>query len=361
MECKVMILDKNDSLRWINHAIAYYESLGKKQKELALVLGIEQSRISEIKNAKAKMSPNLMDKIVDLCGAPRREPGRFEIAELYDNLESFLDHFIPVTRNQWYRDILHELSNDHIVEKMLKGCGLNDGNRNELVSKINTLVRGDYFSITSPLAKAPIELESHGLSILDEETYQRLMQLHLLVKDLPDFKFGCGKTVCLNPLIPREPVVLTGKRIAAFMADMTNHPYPINKAVEQELKNIPNKSYYIAKHIPQPEVWAEIRVEVYLSEMMNYHILIHMSRTHFERLNIDETESVIEGYEWCNYDAVIDESDRIAIIKNINNLELFNQIEALRKWQGLAQDNLTELKRNIAKSGGHIPGALVLS
>ncbi len=49
---------KRDTILWINHAISYFKSQGKTQKDMSNVLCIEESRISEMKTAKRLLSPS---------------------------------------------------------------------------------------------------------------------------------------------------------------------------------------------------------------------------------------------------------------------------------------------------------------
>ena len=78
-----------DKTLWANHAIAYYISIGKNQKQLAFDLGIPEPRLTELKSGKGLFTPTLRDNIIDLCGAPQRVPGRFEVAEIYTSLDTF--------------------------------------------------------------------------------------------------------------------------------------------------------------------------------------------------------------------------------------------------------------------------------
>ncbi|MDH5975182.1 helix-turn-helix domain-containing protein [Vibrio splendidus] len=369
-----MNMTKEESIRWINHAIAFYESLGKKQKELAEDFGIKESRISELKNAKKplKVSPNQIRQIIELCGAPKRDPGRFEHVELYDSLELFFEQYIPVTFNRFHCDVYQYMSNIRVIEQLIDKCSFESESRTEKIRSINQLVRSEGFAeickdvgfndkVTgSSINQFSSITEPYGVSISNKDTFHILRQLWSLIDVLPEFQFGRETNCGLDVLVPKTPVVVTGNRIAAFMPEHSMHDGPANELVEKELIRLISDYLPSIRDLPKLDNWNTIRVEVYLSENMNYHLLIHMSQGNLEPLDLSHESTIPEGFEWCNYDAAVGERDRIALIKNVNTLDLFRQIEELRKWQGLEQDNLYELKQNIAKAGGHIPGAYVL-
>ncbi len=368
-------MTKEESIRWINHAIAFYESLSKKQKELAKDLGIEESRLSELKNPHKplKVSPNQIRLITKLCGSPKRDPGRFEYAELYDSLDAFFNQYIAVTLNRFHRDIYESLTRETILGGILEKCSFEMEDREQQVEAINQLVRStefaeickdaDFNRKVNNSSKDNFSLctQPYGFTINDEETSHRLRQLWSLVEVLPEFKLGKRCKNGLDLIVPDTPLVLTGNRIAAFMSNNHPLPPPANKLIKDELNTLVNGDFSTAKHIPELDDWETIRVELYLSEAMNYHILIHMSDSVLHPSNHLHEYPCSDDFEWCNYDAAVGKKDRIAVIQNVNTLDLFREIEELRKWQGLEEDNLYELKKNIAKAGGHIPGALVLT
>ncbi|MGL1088629.1 helix-turn-helix domain-containing protein [Vibrio vulnificus] len=369
-----MKMTKEESIKWINHAIAFYKGLGKTQKELAKDFGIEESRLSELKSVHKplKVSPSQVRKIIEICGAPKRDPGRFENVELYDSLDSFFNQYISVTLNRFHRDVYESLTNKAIVNEILKKCSYKNDDKEQQVEAINQLVRSKEFaeickdaSLNSKLigsSKNEFSLitKLYGLIINDSATFHRLRQLWSLVEVLPEFQFGNETNNGLDLIVPKTPVVLTGNRIAAFMPDYSRFDYPANRLVKSELSVLMNGYLSAVEPIPELDIWQTIRVEIYLSENMNYHILIHMSDDDLKPRDLSHESTVPEGFDWCNYDAAFGEKDRIAVIRSVNTLDLFSQIEELRKWQGLEVDNLYELKRNIAKAGGHIPGAHVL-
>ncbi|MEZ9342207.1 XRE family transcriptional regulator [Vibrio cyclitrophicus] len=369
-----MNMTKEESIRWINHAIAFYENLGKKQKDLAQDFGIPESRLSELKNVQKplKVTPNQIRQIIDLCGSPKRDPGRFELAELYDSLESFFEQYISVTLNRFQRDVYQYMSTTRVIDEVLNMCFFESSSRDDQIRSVNLLLKSDEFAkvckdiefnrivTSSSIEQLSSITKSHGFQISDKGTFHVFRQLWSLNEALDEFQFGCETNHGLDLIVPKTPIVLTGRRIAAFMPEHSMHDGPANELLEKELIRLISDYLPSIRDLPKLDNWNTIRVEVYLSENMNYHLLIHMSHGNLEPLDLSHESTMPEGFEWCNYDAAVGERDRIAVIKNVNTLDLFRQIEELRKWQGLEQDNLYELKQNIAKAGGHIPGAYVL-
>nr|WP_102385724.1 XRE family transcriptional regulator [Vibrio cyclitrophicus]PME20605.1 transcriptional regulator [Vibrio cyclitrophicus] len=369
-----MNMTKEESIRWINHAIAFYENLGKKQKDLAQDFGIPESRLSELKNLQKplKVTPNQIRQIIDLCGSPKRDPGRFELAELYDSLESFFEQYIPVTLNRFQRDVYQYVSTTRVIDEVLNKCCFESASRDDQIRSVNQLVKSDAFAkvcsdiefnrkvTSSSIEQLSSITKSYGFHISEKGTFHVLRQLWSLNGALDEFQFGSETNHGLDLIIPKTSIVLTGKRIAAFMPENLMHDGPANELVEKELISLISDYLPSIRDLPKLDYWNTIRVEVYLSENMNYHLLIHMSHGNLEPLDLSHESTIPEGFDWCNYDAAVGERDRVAVIKNVNTLDLFRQIEELRKWQGLEQDNLYELKQNIAKAGGHIPGAYVL-
>ncbi|MBL4745789.1 MAG: helix-turn-helix transcriptional regulator [Flavobacteriaceae bacterium] len=391
-------LTKHDTILWINHAIANFKRLGKNQKVLAEKLSIDPERISEMKGGKGTISPNLMERIVDLCGAPRRNPGRFEYAEIYNDLESFFNDFDLVTENRFHRKLLKSLTSQEYINVILNKCQLEDmshedinqGDINSLIlERINLLIiipefvdicyqyqhhlsnRARSFSFKwgseSEGWKSNQELKMGGLFIQDTPIFHCLYLIWLLTNKVPGFKFGDKLPFNLHPIKDLSPVVMTGKRILTIQSEYTNFQIPCNKEIEKKLGSA---LYYPKLHDhsslfdqdnnkiePQPDHWGDLRCEIYLSENMNYHLLIHLSHEHVEYNDPLSAEHYIEHND---REPIVKAKDRIAVITNINTLDLFRTIEEIRKWYGLPIDNNYELQQNIAKAGGYVPGARVL-
>ncbi len=393
-------LTKNDLILWVTHAIAHFESLGKKQKDLANALGIEATRLSEMKTGKGTLSPNLIEKITELCGAPRRNPGRFEYAELYTDLDTFFSSSIPVTENRFYRKILTMLSNADYLDEIINHCSSKENgdletplSRAQTIDNINSLIINkefqsicfDYkkFLLDSNLSwpfhwentkkrswNSKDKLIIENITISDARIFHSLYLAWCLKKHRIEYEFGSERLVNINPTKDRVSLVMTGERILTLQSE-TEVNYPINK----EIANILGMAHRYTdihahnspfgdhpplspkKQEPKPDRWGDIRCELYLSENMNYHFLIHMT----ENTMKFEDQNIIEyPIELNDREPIVQPNDRIAIIANISSLELYRQVEEIRKWVGMPSDNLYMLKKKIAKAGGYVPEAIVL-
>ncbi|MEC7306584.1 MULTISPECIES: helix-turn-helix domain-containing protein [Vibrio] len=393
-------LTKNDLILWVTHAIAHFESLGKKQKDLANSLGIEATRLSEMKTGKGTLSPNLIERITELCGAPRRNPGRFEYAELYPDLDTFFLSLLPVTENRFYKKILTMLSNADYLDSIISHCSSREDNnletslsREQAIDNINSLlVKDEFQSICLNYQKHLLDsglswtfkwanTEKQGwnskdkliienITISDERIFHSLYLAWCLKQHIIEYEFGSERLVNINPTKDRTSLVMTGDRILTLQSESSVN-YPINKEIEKLLgsahsykdihsRNSPFGDQPILspkKQEPKPDRWGDIRCEVYLSENMNYHFLIHMTADimEFEDQNILEYPTELNDRE-----PIVQPNDRIAVITNISSLELYRQVEELRKWVGMPSDNLYKLKQKIAKAGGYVPEAIVL-
>ncbi|USD61303.1 helix-turn-helix transcriptional regulator [Vibrio sp. SCSIO 43140] len=393
-------LTKNDLILWVTHAIAHFESLGKKQKDLALALGIKETRLSEMKTGKGTLSPNLIERITELCGAPRRNPGRFEYAELYPDLDTFFSSLLPVTENRFYRKILTMLSNSDYLDAIINHCSSNEADdletpvsREQTIDNINSLITNKEFQsvcvnyqkhlLDSGLSRAfkwantakqgwnsKDKLTIENVTISDERIFHSLYLAWRLKQYVIEYEFGSERSININPTKDRTSIVMTGDRILTLQSESSAN-YPINKEIEKILGSASSYKNIYSSHSPfgeqpifsprklepKPDWWSDIRCEVYLSENMNYHFLIHMTAEtmEFEDQNILEYPTDLNDRE-----PIVHPNDRIAIITNISSLELYRHVEELRKWVGMPSDNLYKLKQKIAKAGGYVPEAIVL-
>ncbi|MDE1317807.1 helix-turn-helix transcriptional regulator [Vibrio aestuarianus] len=393
-------LTKNDLILWVTHAIAHFESLGKKQKDLAHALGIEATRLSEMKTGKGTLSPNLIERITELCGAPRRNPGRFEYAELYPDLDTFFSNLLPVTENRFYRKILTMLSNSDYLDAIINHCSSNEADdletpvsREQTIYNINSLITNKEFQsvclnyqkhlLDSGLSwtfkwantekqgwNSKDKLTIENVTISDERIFHSLYLAWRLKQYVIEYEFGNERLININPTKDRTSIVMTGDRILTLQSESSVN-YPINKEIEKILGSASSYKDIHSSHSPfgeqpifsrrkqepKPDWWGDIRCEVYLSENMNYHFLIHMTAEtmEFEDQNILEYPTDLNDRE-----PIVQPNDRIAIITNISSLELYRQVEELRKWVGMPSDNLYKLKQKIAKAGGYVPEAIVL-
>ncbi|QYJ85842.1 helix-turn-helix transcriptional regulator [Shewanella mesophila] len=384
-------LTKNDTILWINHAITYFKSIGKTQKDMAKLLGIEESRLSEMKGGSGLISQNLMVKIVEYCGAPRRNPGRYEEVELYNDLQQFFDNFKSITVNRFYRKLQKLIKNDDIYSQLLDAVSPHElhykADKETIEAMLNELFISEEFLdkcekyskvllTTVGYDERPIEgfqwwnideagcriLSIAGLIIKDFDSFKLLYLFSKLFSANLGFKFGSDTPLNLQPEVPSEPVILTGKCILIMKRGSLESTI-INSAffdlIGKKKIGIELNKYRGLKLKSEqymPDYWQEVRCELYLSDNMNYHFLIYLSPTYIgESADIDDDSG--NPLKWRGD---VGPDDRLIIIRNVNSLSLYQKIEEIRKWFGLPDDSLFELKREIAKAGGYVPGARVL-
>ncbi|MEZ8742734.1 MULTISPECIES: helix-turn-helix domain-containing protein [Photobacterium] len=399
-------LTKHDTILWINHAIANFKSLGKNQKDLATKLGLEESRLSEMKNGAGTISPSLMERIVDLCGAPRRNSGRFETVEVYDSLDTFFELFRPVTENRFFRNLIETFNKESYINQVCKhsylepgtfDCSEPDAKRALTIARINELIRSEEFCAVCVQYKDHLHQENgryfdwkndrcgegwqerecfkmNGLYIKEFRVFHGLYLLWILSSQVDNYCFASGEPVNLNPLKDITPVVLIGSCLLFMQNSRLDEHSPINQASKElfgkkehysdlngrmfdeyeDLDYISGESFHF------PDFWGNVCCELYLSDNMNYHLLIHLAPSMIIRLIDPDIDNEYKASLDINQLSDIASKDRAAVITNINPLDLFRQIEEVRKWCGLPQDSHYELKKQIAKAGGYIPGAKVL-
>lgn len=399
-------LTKHDTILWINHAITYFKSIDKTQKDMAKTLGLEESRVSEMKGGNGTISPNLMTKIVEYCGAPRRSSGRYEEVELYDDLHSFFDSFKSVTTNRFHRKLLKLAKNDDFYHHFLDLVSTSNQDykadksaiealMNELLSSEEYLdicrkyseitrlnhrysddsremfqMRDELFrcksrekTMWSPTSKDGYRVLNIGGLQIEELTVFKLLFLYskLIQWDI-DFQFGEHATQNIQPEVSIEPVVLTGKRILIIKshslesAQVTSGVYELFGKNKGHFQFSEYHEFGLKPEQYMPDYWEEARCELYLSDNMNYHFLIQLSQKPIMEWAPIDDDSLSEQ----KYFGDIGPDDRLIVIHNINSLSLYEYIEEIRKWFGLPSDSLFELKQEIAKAGGYVPGARVL-
>ncbi|TKF08126.1 hypothetical protein FCV66_23145 [Enterovibrio norvegicus] len=417
-----------DKALWANHAIAYYASIGNNQKQLAYDLGIPESRLTELKSGKGSFSPTLRDNIIDLCGAPQRVPGRFEVAEIYTSLDTFFSGIAEEAEtryNQKAANWLEEqtefiLSNQvlfedkfykepeptttddigHICFTIIDREKITQEQEDSAkLTHLNTLLnRSDVgllfkqFEALEPVINTTGKGYDKKLNLIakqldgltgyckDHNLLRKLFICWYLMWRLrqanPSYHLGNAKEVDCFECLPQEEIILTGTRVLAFHSDKTySHLSQIEGGpilfdstdyLSQTLTR--EKAYF------KGDIWPEIRFEVYHGENMTYHFLLHFSGMNSP---VNDRPSSIPGLDHFGAettaapcptdlpehekDLPIETGDRIAVIPNIPSTQLYNQIQQIRKAFGLPEDSLYTLKSAIAKAGGHIPGAKVLS
>lgn len=380
-------VSKEESMLLIQHAISAYLNEGKSQKELGELLGIEGPRISEGKLGKWKLSSQQRQVIIDNYGYPRREKGQYIKAEVYDTVTEFIDDFEDSSKKRlkrrWYELLMRKDYQDVIISKSRRSSDPFDirfGSELEplvfdialvekLLSQPETKIwyehyhsnigyvlsarrssEESYFSLVSSVHEDLIdELDSSFEHILF-----RIAQFKFEL--MPEFSFFHD---AVAPSIPRKELVISGDEVLNFKADCCRVKF--NEIADIFGKRDYLKSFLSTSIIPEgteindkPDNWKRVILRLYLSESMHYHLWIRLDDT--EHL-ADYTEGYdVEYYAGINDDGLV----RNIVIKDLCRMNFLKEIEIIRKWCGWPYDFNDDIKREVAKVGGYVPGAEVL-
>lgn len=399
---------KQTTSLWINHAISRYQKLGLNQKRLADDLGIEESRLSEMKQGRKRISPSQMDQIIDLCGAPKRGKGRFELAKIFKNVDDFSLSVNEILEDSFIKKIIKAYSRVDYIENLINAVIVdsdhfkNEENRNFMVINwINTTLKNKDFIEQCRLYQKSFKHPNswtdwandwinkkdnyqygdkncyvvNNVMIKNKKIFHALYLLAIVKNKFPEYEFNSNKKIQIDKY-QNIPTVISGKSILVIknfikepenssINDETFKKYGYKKHFIEtdtfysydDYKSDPHSMLFKFNSSLEPFFINDIRCELYLSEEMNYHLLIHFSESILGYMEIEDAEKDQD----CDSEAFVDEErDHAIIIPNINLLELSNEIEKVRKWARLPTDNNYLLFKQIARAGGFIPGAQML-
>ncbi|WP_025524914.1 hypothetical protein [Vibrio parahaemolyticus] len=101
-----------------------------------------------MKTAKRLLSPSERQSIIDFCGAPRRESGRFEQALCFDNVDTFVASFGELMENRYFRELIRFFQDHENQTNLLSKCiPIEDENGNYIetirLPDIDEMIRDD--------------------------------------------------------------------------------------------------------------------------------------------------------------------------------------------------------------------------
>lgn len=375
-------VSKEESMLLIKHAISACQNEGKTQKELGELLGIDGSRISEGKIGKWKLSPSQRQVIIDNYGYPRRGKGQYIKAEVYDTVTEFIDDYDESSKLRFKRR-MYELLKRKDYQKLILNLS---GSKQELnISFIDKLLSQPeskkwYDSMKNYKhyrsgdnacelgSSFEVLLNSVGFcppSNIIEPFKDMLYHIALFKFELmPNFSFSNNEDV---PSAGLKDLVITGDEVLNFKADCRNvsfnaaadifghrdrlYEFPIFKSDEWL---VPEETEINCK----PDNWDRVILRLYLSEDMHYHLWIRLDDVcHIDK---SEMDCDTENYERFHAGVYEDGLVRNIVIKNLCHINYLKEIEMIRKWCGWPFDFNDDIKREVAKVGGYVPGAEVL-
>jgi len=382
----MVAVSKEESMLLIQHAISAYLNEGKNQTDLGELLGLATPRISEYKVGKGRLSPNQRNIIIDNYGYPRRGKGQYIKAEVYDTVTEFIDDYEDSSKKRLkrrlyellmrkdYQDVILSYLQGKISPTVYIGKGPKEPEKREelmrdisvvekLLSQPETKIWYENHSKSSfklLLDSVDTRLDKYIRGDFDKILY-RIAQFKFEL--MPDFSFHGDIDV---PSISRKEMIITGDEVLNFKADCRrvefnkaadlfgdrNSLYDLSCPCDSYRSVIQEGSEINAK----PDNWERIILRLYLSESMHYHLWIRLDDVfHINEADLIE-ERFAEELEGIREDGLV----RNIVIKDLCRNDFLNEIEIIRKWCGWPYDFNDDIKREVAKVGGYVPGAEVL-
>ena len=361
----------------IKHAIARAEFESLSQAYLADFLEIDAPRITRAKQGKYRLGNSQITALLNRFGSPKSDSGIYTEAILCDSIGSFFKEHTAVHHAHFHYLLSLWFTNDQCKDHIAKDIApiLISPDSNKPIPRDHiTLYGSDKPHIGE--SKKWIDEQVHKIEfqnwyLLAEEainnpsTYdgkmycnlpdlkdgdwsnigfinkQTLFALGYYIKHI-DPEYALSKTSD-TPILHKKcvltPMVITGKEIAYY-----------TERLDMEVFNIPSP---VGKGFEGPECrqnWeAPIAPEI-------------VGKVNFEKIScVSVSVYLNKNMEYCF--KIIESKNRASIefvIKNVDQLKIFEQYNQLRSYYKLPETDLTELKMNIAEHGGYIPGALVL-
>ncbi|MCQ8867683.1 hypothetical protein ACED56_15430 [Vibrio splendidus] len=362
---------KRDTILWIEHAISYFKTQGKTQKEMSKFLDLSESRISEMKVGKRALTTSERQRIIDICGSPRRNSGRYERAYYFESLDRFFDVYGEFIESRYHNNLLTQLRSKEVQSKLLASFDIfengkfNDKGYIEL-SDIDKLIRSNeadevFERYSSWLreedgARQPkMEFMDSDVVLDDKKAFHLLYQLWFFVQSETSFYLCNEEPHNIAQLSHCEDIIMTGEKV--LLMSNEGELRPVNEPVLDKFGSLNRYPDSL-----KPEIWQAVRVEFYLSEEMNYHIFIQLSpkRNIFTYLDVEKYGDNAAYMDELFQIAEVDTEDLLIVIENLNASALWSSVENVRKWCALPSDSNYKLKQRIAKFGGYVPGARVL-
>ena len=354
---------------------------GGREREIADHLEIDASNISKYKSGESTLSPTNMRLLIDRYGQPKRAPGRYLTAALYDSVDQYIadvkqrqlnaikSHLGKYFSNQ---DVLQGIADsvnvevvgqrqevscppelkNHVLkwlDQQLKGDAYQKWYSDYLdfMSKIDLRTIGSY-TLVEPkhrqLKQCSDEWRKTYISQFDNPLFHLLGYYYSIDKD---FSVVNG-TPTKIPTLPdnMHEIVLTGSPIITIDAlDFDMSPPPVqlfSKTLSRALDTV----VYPDKDINKPK-----DNELYLNAILSRSVLKSVTLELYLNEDLQYRAKLTESWGYGTRQAVIRHLSADNIIGLFQQLQAFLQVET-------SQEN--DLKMAIAEKGGFIPGAIVL-
>jgi hypothetical protein len=363
------------------------------------LLGLPTPRISEFKIGKGRLSPNQRQIIIDNYGYPRRGKGQYLNAEIYNSATEFIGDYEASSKQRLKRRLYSLFTSKEFQDKLsscveLTSCSSKESSLlyciDDLLSLPETktwyesiknnsvcINKSSYGQSDDKVKMIDMYILQVGLSYVRKSDFNILCPSAIFINILyriAGFKYELMSEFSFNKHADIEPVVLkelviTGDIVLELKPDSGryeggdgNESSNIIRRSASLIFNTQTADFFgsdflLYELMPRdystnfegvsckPDHWERIILRLYLSESMNYHLWIRLDGSKA----LETTKGVSEAGEVRNI-----------VIKTLSRIDLLSEMELIRKWCGYAQDMNADIKHEIAKLGGYIPGAEML-
>ncbi|MEW5056213.1 MAG: hypothetical protein AB1Y25_01135 [Cycloclasticus sp.] len=413
---------REGTTRLIKHALA--SSTQMTSKELAKILSTQEARISEGKRGEWTLEESHASILVDKFGQPRGAPGHYIQAEKNASITSFIEDEPEQSSRRHYETIINYLNSpkvqDKLVEKLThthnlgaNPITLDNADKEQILSDFKRLLLSSTFKqwlkpVNQWMLKAKDEklnykeiltrsssLKHYDIEILDQlpaqqqdgEDYPSESSLSVYAKNEFTLNLDHLSTISLlligNAIndfelstIQHELGLDTSSSFSPKRTNISNRSttdYVITGTIvwerEGEFKKpktgqaasenlafkTPDEQFIFSPNLLaqnwdlsnptgwQLDCWTTFKVRLFINESCDYTLTIELGAQK------GSPQQSADHY-----------GERQIIIPKVSGLKLFEQLIELRQWLDLGKIPEIEIKTNIAKAGGYIPGTIVL-
>lgn len=355
----------------VNHVLLQVQAEGNNQKYLADFLGIPDTRISEAKNGKLAFNNAQIECLAKHYSLPRRAPGEYVTAESYPTVDSFIESYHKASKARHFSrlkeafnrgDYLKVLCSHFII--IPEGTHGQLMNVQEMETKelqryltayLNTNEITDWYQATTEQlnradTQQTFELErpkhanvdGHAVAI-DTGYESRVLWSLFWFAYLHNERSDKNQAPTIREYILTGDIVLDERTLSLSKTPLSQ-PYS-DVFASKNITEMWNRGYdYFDIKVNNPlctlpDKWDEVKFQLFCTESLDYHLLLKLRAQRGE-------------YDPANA--------RTVIIKQVKIGVLFQEIETLRKWLGMPWDLNEQMKTEIAKLGGYVPGVEVL-
>jgi hypothetical protein len=127
-----------------------------------------------------------------------------------------------------------------------------------------------------------------------------------------------------------------------FFQDLKNKPSWASPIFSTDSDTSIKQANHKSETFMSVDHWTTYEITLFLKENCDYSLMLSLSR-----------------HEDANH-PFRNDSKRIIVIPNISGVLLFDELEEMREWLTLPKLPIDQIKKDIAKFGGYVPGAIII-